>query len=485
MATGQMNKVIQGIQKRLLVGEAGDGQLLERFLSGRDEAAFEAHVWRHGPMVWGVCRRVLSDYHDAEDAFQATFLVLVRKAASIVPREMVGNWLYGVAHQTALKARATAAKRRTRERQVVEMPEPEAVPQPDSWADLQPLLDRELSRLADKYRVAVVLCDLEGKTRKEAARQLGVPDGTLSARLARGRGMLAKRLARRGLNVSGGSLALVLAQHAAAAMPNSVASSAINAACRAAAGQVASVVSVEVAALTESVVRVMFRAKLRKLAAVVLFACACCGLALIGYQGIATGQAAIPGQLAETKDAPIGEKEKAPPLKDQPEAATMNTWSKPVNGLQGRLVQKPSRRIGGTEIVCVTLELENVSPRPLFFTTDPSCLDVDLFTSDGNKVPQAGVKRGGPIAAPTWGVIAPGSYVGFPLEYVALEIPKDRGALLPLQMNKDWLLLPGKYHLRGHYSAKPAEESTYKDVQRWAGKLELPPLSIEVKDRTK
>src|SRR5258708_30264118 len=107
-------------------------------------------------MVWGVCRRVLCNHHDAEDACQATFLVLVRKAASIVPREMVANWLYGVAYQTALKARATAAKRRTRERQVVDMPEPEAAPQ-DRCQELHSLLDQELTRLPDKYRLVIVL----------------------------------------------------------------------------------------------------------------------------------------------------------------------------------------------------------------------------------------------------------------------------------------------------------------------------------------
>src|SRR5947207_4192769 len=120
-----------------------DGQLLEEFLARREEAALAALVGRHGPMVWGVCRRVLPNHHDAEDAFQATFLVLVRKAASIASRELVANWLYGVAHQTALKARATAAKRKGRERQVTEMPEPAAAEQ-DLWQDLQPLLDAEL-----------------------------------------------------------------------------------------------------------------------------------------------------------------------------------------------------------------------------------------------------------------------------------------------------------------------------------------------------
>src|SRR5271166_659097 len=192
MATRQINGVIRHLRSILRDG-AGltDGQLLEDYISRRDEAAFAALVRRYGPMVWGVCRRVLRNSHDAEDAFQATFLVLVRKAASIASRELLANWLYGVAHQTAMKARATAAKRMARERQVTEMPEPEAVPQ-DLWHDLQPLLDQELSRLPDKYRIAIVLCDLEGKTRKATARQLGLPEGTVAGRLTRGRALLAK-----------------------------------------------------------------------------------------------------------------------------------------------------------------------------------------------------------------------------------------------------------------------------------------------------
>src|SRR5262249_36774042 len=206
-----------------------DGQLLGDYLRSRDEAALAALVCRHGPMVWGVCRRVLRNHHDAEDAFQATFLVLVRKAASVVPREMVANWLFGVARQTALKARATTAKRGAREKQVTQVPEPAAT-DPSIREDLRPLLDQELCGLPDIYRVAIVLGDLEEKTRREAARQLGVPEGTLAARLTRGRVMLAKRLARRGLAVSGGVLAAVLAQNAASAgVPASLVSSTIQA----------------------------------------------------------------------------------------------------------------------------------------------------------------------------------------------------------------------------------------------------------------
>src|SRR6516165_5205966 len=189
MATNQMSEVILHLRSAVLLRDGAgltDGQLLDDFISRRDEAALAALIVRHGPMVWGVCYRTLRNHQDAEDAFQATFLVLVHKAASIVPREMVANWLYGVARQTALKARATAAKRKGRERQVKQMPELAAV-EPDLWRDLQTLLDEELSRLPDKYRVVVVLCDLDGKTRTEVAGQLGLPEGTVASRLARAR----------------------------------------------------------------------------------------------------------------------------------------------------------------------------------------------------------------------------------------------------------------------------------------------------------
>src|SRR5262245_31568095 len=147
MATGQPSRALRHLRRAMLLRDGAgltDGQLLKDYIGRRDGAALAALVRRHAPMVWGVCRRVLADYHDAEDAFQATFLVLVRRAASITSRELLANWLYGVAHRTALKARATAARRKGRERQVTDMPEP-AVTQPDQWHDLQPVLDEELS----------------------------------------------------------------------------------------------------------------------------------------------------------------------------------------------------------------------------------------------------------------------------------------------------------------------------------------------------
>jgi RNA polymerase sigma factor (sigma-70 family) len=274
MATSQTSKFIQHLRTSVLLWDGAgltDGQLLGCFVEHRDEAAFAALVRRLGPMVWGVCRRLL-EHHDAEDAFQASWLVLVRKAASIRPREMVSNWLYGVAHQTALQARRTAARKRAKERRVTQMPGPEAV-QRDLWPDLQPLLDRELSSLPDKYRTVIILCYLDGKTRKEAARQLGCPEGTIAGRLARAKLMLAKRLARHGVGVSGGALAAVLSQQVApACVPASVTYSTIKAASLFATGQTAAtaLTSAKVAALTEGVLKAMFLGKLKMLMTIFL-----------------------------------------------------------------------------------------------------------------------------------------------------------------------------------------------------------------------
>jgi RNA polymerase sigma factor (sigma-70 family) len=270
MPTRQLTQVLQHLRRAARLPDTEnltDGQLLEHFIRHRDEAAVTALVRRHGPMVWGVCRRLLGDHHHAEDAFQATFLVLVRRAAAVRPREAVGNWLYGVAYQTARKARATAAKRRARERQVTAMPEPEA-PQRDLVNDIQPLLDRELSRLPAKYRVPLVLCDLEGRPRKEVARQLGWPEGTLSGRLARARQALAKRLTQRGVTVSGTILTAALT---AADVPAVVVSATIRAATLDAAGSaVAGALPAPAPALMEGVLKDMLVTKLTTLTAVLL-----------------------------------------------------------------------------------------------------------------------------------------------------------------------------------------------------------------------
>jgi len=189
--------------------------LLARFSRARDQDAFALLVRRHGPMVLGVCQRVLNHAQDAEDAFQATFLVLVRKAGSLSRPELLANWLYGVAYRVARKARANAQKRRNFDLEVACMtpaePRDEA-----AWSELRGLLDEELHRLPDKYRAPLVLCDLEGKTHVHAAEILGWPSGSISARLARGRELLRQRLAQRDCVLPIGLFAFLLARNAGA-----------------------------------------------------------------------------------------------------------------------------------------------------------------------------------------------------------------------------------------------------------------------------
>jgi RNA polymerase sigma factor (sigma-70 family) len=338
MATNQLKRIIQTLRGATLhPDEAGltDGQLLENYIRSREEAAFAALVQRHGPMVWGVCRRVLRGHQDAEDAFQATFLVLVRKAASVVSKDLVANYLYGVAHQTALKARATTAKRGAREKQVTVMPEP-TLEQREPSDDLQAMLDQELSRLPDKYRAVIVLCDLEGKTRKEAAQHFNLPEGTVASRLATARTMLAKRLARAGLAVPAGALVAVLSSNeASASVPVAVASSTIRAASLFAAGQTAApgVISAKAARLAEGVLWTMLLTKLK---------IATAGLVVVMFLVVAA--AALAQQVLSEKPAaqPVAEKKELvnepvqQPLKEkkeqaqQPVKVTKETADQPV-----------------------------------------------------------------------------------------------------------------------------------------------------------
>jgi RNA polymerase sigma factor (sigma-70 family) len=337
MATSQISGVLQHLRKTVQIQDGAgltDGQLLEDYVSRHDPAALAVLVRRHGPMVWGVCRRVLVNYHDTEDAFQAAFLVLVRRASSIVPREMVVNWLYGVAHQTALKARATAARRRGRERQVAVMPEL-AETGHDLWRELRPLLDAELSRLPAKYRVVLVLCDLEGRTRKEAARQLGVPEGTVAGRLARARTLLARWLARHGLAVSGGTLAAVLAQNAASAgVPTAAVSSTIRAATQVAAGQTAGPagISSEVALLTEGVVQSMRLSK-RSVGMLLFVLASLAGATGLGYRLQAAER---PRATADKEKRPAAQKDQKPDSRKQELQKLRGVWeivSDPESGL--------------------------------------------------------------------------------------------------------------------------------------------------------
>jgi RNA polymerase sigma factor (sigma-70 family) len=297
MASGQVNPVMRFLRR--LADEGGgdvtDGQLLERFARGRDEAAFAALVARHGPLVLGVCRRVLDDADAAEDAFQATFLVLVRRAGAIARPESLGNWLYGVAYRTAARARGAAARRRAHERRAGAQAAARTAPEPD-WPDLRAVLDEELAWLTQRYRAPLVLCYLEGKTTEEAARELGCPKGTVLSRLARGREQLRRRLVRRGLAPAAGLPAGLLAGPAGAAVPPALAETTWKAALAAAAGRpAAGAVAPRVAALTEGVLRAMFLTKL-KTALIV----AAAGVLLLGG-GIAGTRYALGDRPGEAK----------------------------------------------------------------------------------------------------------------------------------------------------------------------------------------
>jgi RNA polymerase sigma factor (sigma-70 family) len=225
MAGGQLDQFLRNYRQDPTAWATqgqSDAQLLKRFADHRDETAFEALVKRFGPMVLGVCRRVLHDPNDAEDAFQATFLVLVRKAGAIAKPDLLGNWLYGVANRVAVKARANSARRSAHERQAASMPKAESTPETAN-RELRAVLDEEISRLPEKYRAPLVLCYLEGKTNEQAARQLGCPAGSMSWRLARGRELLRQRLSRRQLAFTPMMFPPLLAHHTAqAAVPSTL-----------------------------------------------------------------------------------------------------------------------------------------------------------------------------------------------------------------------------------------------------------------------
>jgi RNA polymerase sigma factor (sigma-70 family) len=302
MATAQLGTLLRHI-KGLADGRAGrhrtDRQLLDDFASGRDEGAFASLVERHGATVLRVCRRVLGHEHDAEDAFQATFLVLARNARSIRKRESLSSWLYGVAYRTAMRAKRSAARRRNHEARLRDRKPPAAAS--PTWDDVQAVLEEEIQRLPESFRSAFVLCVIDGKTVSAAAAELAVKESTLSWRLARARQRLRQRLARRGIELSGVLAALSLVHGTGqAAVPAALSSATVRFGLLVAAGEPAAAgIPSHIAALAAGVTRAMFLTKGKIATAVLLVVCLVAGAGLWVRQAPAVAVAPVGSPKAE------------------------------------------------------------------------------------------------------------------------------------------------------------------------------------------
>ena len=286
-------------------GGPTDRELLAKFATDRDEEVFAELVRRHGPVVLAVCRRVTGHIQDAEDAFQAAFLVLARRAGQVARPELLGNWLYGVAVRTALEARST--RRRVKEQQPVSATtEPVAPTPPDDDPDLSRVIDEELARLPEKYRTAVVLCDIEGLSRKDAAGRLRVPEGTLSSRLAYARKVLAERLTHRGIVASVGAVASVFGREAnATTISTDLVQLTARAAARFAPGGVVppDIVSHRVMTLTNGVMKAMIVTRLRLITGATVLTLSLFGLGVAAVIGQNPATAPRTGLIpAETAD---------------------------------------------------------------------------------------------------------------------------------------------------------------------------------------
>jgi RNA polymerase sigma factor (sigma-70 family) len=309
---------LQTIFESGTVGDLTDRQLLERF-GGRDpemaELCFATLVERHGPMVLRTCQSILQNRHDAEDAFQATFLVLSRKARSLWIRDSLGPWLFQVARRVAGSARSEGLRRLNREREAAKMTGSSAI-DGTTWDDQGAVVCEELGRLPDRYRAAVVLCDLEGLTQERAAQLLGLPAGTVRSRLARARERLRERLTRRGLAPTpSAGLPWLTGNAAAPAVPAALVSNTTRAAVdvithHAALGSMGSI-----GALTEGVLSIMFWNKVKQVSGVMIAAGLLGGTALLASWPAGEQDARLPVQKADdaTKKPAEGKTDRAVP----------------------------------------------------------------------------------------------------------------------------------------------------------------------------
>ncbi len=402
------------------LAEASDAQLLAWFARRHEEAPFAALVRRHGPMVWSVARRVLTHVQDAEDVFQATFLLLARKAASIRKAESVGSWLHGVAHRLALKARLQQARRRTREKRAADM-RPTTASDETSLAEVLAALDGALGGLPEKYRAALVLCYLEGHTQEEAARRLGCPLATVRTRLARGRKLLRDRLVNRGLTLStAGLAALLIASAAPAAAPAVLVKAVVQAALAFAAGQsAAALCTAQAAGLVKGGLQAMALTKL-KTATMLLLAVSliATGAGVLAHQALADKPA--PPRIAGTLE---GRQAARPTSEEQPERAEAEE-AKEMLLVAGRVLGPKGQPIAGARLYSPG----RLKDRPQG-QDDRAVIQRGTTGKDGRfqlKLPRRDAQPAPLIAAAD----------GFGLDWVELP-PKDAPGDLTLRLVKD------------------------------------------------
>ena len=375
MAKAALRSVIRQLVSAQARTGPPDRHLLERFIAHKDEAAFASLVERHGAMVLAVAWNVLHHRQDAEDVFQAAFLVLARQAGSVRKQGSVGSWLHGVAYRLALKARAAAAARRRLESRAPGRA-PEESADDLTWGELSGILHEELERLPDKYRAPLVVCYLEGMTQDQAAEQLGLAKGTLRGRLERARLLLRSRLSRRGLAPAVVLLADTY-RPANPALPGPLASTTARAAAAFAAGRAAGV-SVRVARMTEGVLNAMFAAKLRCVAVLLL---------VTGF--IAAGTAVLASR--RTPDGPPAAAEPPGPAQGVPEkpgadGPKESPGGEAVAGWRLRVTAPSGTEYRRNTPLPLSLELQNVSAGPLSFGLLAPYADPEVTDDTGQRL---------------------------------------------------------------------------------------------------
>jgi RNA polymerase sigma factor (sigma-70 family) len=483
MPDGKLSDVLQRMrtlaQVRALRGQ-GDGALVERFVNNNDEAAFELLVERHGPMVLGVCRRILADGHDAEDAFQAVFLLLARRASTIRKPNAIGAWLHAVARQVACRAR----KGRDRRNRLQVLTACEAGPAaPDEqtvrveWRELRPVLDEELGRLPEKYRAPVVLCYLEERSNTEAAEQLGWPVGTVKGRLAQARSLLQTRLARRGLALSAG---LILTETVSPALEAST----VEQAARIASGATpaAAGVSPTIEGLYYGGLRALKLAKIKVIVAVLAFVSICAVSGAYAYSALAE-RASLPkndaAPIAEDNGKPADVGDRAKPLGVSLEARLVGAkgaYKLDLGGqsaedfrkqieMSGQIARRPG--LGGSRFpaspsVGLKLEATNTGKEEIKVQvgSDTNTLTLDLKGPGVFFAPLA-VRTVQPVRrTPEVVTIAPGQTVTL-VEVPTLALPK------PGTGSQAYWTEPGDYELTVEYSVgvspAPAQAPDFGD----------------------